>query len=450
MGEYGVRIPEPVIACLKILKEAGYPSYLVGGSVRDLFLGKEPEDFDIATAAPPAAVMQLFPRVVPTGLRYGTVTVILEKPIEVTTFRRDGPYRDGRHPSAVEFGTDIEEDLSRRDFTINAIAFDPLENVVVDPWDGRGDIKRRLLRAVGDPVQRFREDGLRLLRAARFVSQLGFQMEEATLNALYAENERLAAVAAERRGYEFSLLVTGESVRSALFLLVETGLMRFIIPELLNGKNLQQGRLHPDDVLGHNIKTCSLTPPRLEVRLAGLLHDVGKERWEEGPYGRYFPDHARRSAELVPVILGRLRFSRRIIRTVALLVANHMFFWRASQGLAPVRRLAARVGWEHFADMIALIQADRLAIWGDPAEAGVEELAAAASQVEQERPPLTPAELAVSGEELMADLGLAPGPELGALKKRLMELVWEDPRRNQKEELLALARRVWEELRLSR
>lgn len=439
-----MQIPEPVIACLKILREAGYPSYLVGGCVRDLFLGKEPEDFDIATAAPPAAVMKLFPRVVPTGLPYGTVTVLLEKPIEVTTFRREGPYRDGRHPSTVEFGTDIGEDLSRRDFTINAIALDPLENVVIDPWDGRGDIKRRLLRAVGDPAQRFREDGLRLLRAARFVSQLGFQVEEGTLNALCGESERLAAVAAERRGYEFSLLITGANVRSALFLLVETGLMRFIVPELLKGKDLKQGRLHPDDVLGHNIKTCSLTPSRLEVRLAGLLHDVGKERWEEGPYGRYFPDHASRSAELVPVILERLRFSRRIIRTVTLLVANHMFFWRASQGLAPVRRLAARVGWEHFADMIALIQADRLAIWGDPAAAGVEELAAAASQVERERPPLTPAELAVSGEELMTELGLAPGPDLGTLKNRLLELVWEDPRRNRKEELLALARHVWE------
>ncbi|BCV23399.1 MAG TPA: HD domain-containing protein [Firmicutes bacterium] len=437
-----MRLPEPVIACLRTLKSAGYPSYLVGGSVRDLLLGREPEDYDVATAAPPAVVRELFPRTVFTGPKYGTVTVLLSRPIEVTTFRRDGPYSDGRHPSHVVFSGDLREDLARRDFTINAMAFDPLEEELVDPWDGRADLKRRLLRAVGDPARRFREDGLRLLRAARFVSQLSFQLEEKTLSALKAEAGRLALVAAERRGAEFALLITGPNVRAALDLLVESGLMRSVVPELLAGQGVRQSRLHPDDVLGHNIKTCSLTPPQLELRLAGLLHDVGKpERWEEGPYGRFFPGHAARSAALVPVILRRLRFSRRTVRTVALLVAHHMFFWRAPQGLAPVRRLAAGVGWENFPAAIALIQADRLAIWGDPEAAGVRELAEAAAAVEAEHPPLTAADLALSSAELIAQLGLKPGPRLGALRRRLLELVWEDPGRNNKKALLDLARR---------
>lgn len=436
-----MHLPEPVLTCLKTLKGAGYPSYLVGGCVRDLLLGEEPGDYDIATAAPPEAVRALFPRTIPTGLRYGTVTVLLDLPIEVTTFRRDREYRDGRHPAAIAFAEDIQADLARRDFTINAMAFDPLTEELLDPWGGRADLKLRLIRAVGDPALRFREDGLRLLRAARFVSQLGFQLEAKTAAALRAEGERLSAVAPERRGAEFSLLVTGQGVRTALTVLVESGLMRHLIPELLAGRGVRQGHLHPDDVLGHNIKTCSLTPPQLELRLAGLLHDVGKpERWEEGPYGRFFPGHAARSAALVPVVLNRLRYSRRIVRRVALLVAHHMFFWRASQGLAPVRRLAAAVGWDNFAALIQLIQADRLAIWGEPAAAGIDELAQAAAAVQAERPPLKAEELALSAADLMAALGLKPGPELGRLRERLLELVWEDPRRNSKEALLALAR----------
>lgn len=436
-----MRVPAYVWQCLRTLQEAGYPSFLVGGSVRDLLLGKEPEDYDVATAAPPDAVMGLFARVLPTGLPFGTVTVLLERPIEVTTFRRDGPYPDGRHPSRVDFGCSIEEDLARRDFTINAIALDPLSGLVVDPWRGREDLKKRLLRAVGEPVARFREDGLRLLRLARFVAQLGFQVEEKTLAAARSEAAYLAQVAAERRGREFSLLLLGGSVRPALELLLDCGLMPALIPELLAGQGVRQSRLHPDDVLGHNIKTCSFTPPRLELRLAGLLHDVGKPGLaEEGPYGPYFPGHAERSAALVPRLLGRLRFSRRTIRTVALLVANHMFFWRAAQGLVPVRRLAARVGWEHFDDIIALIQADRLAIWGDPEAAGIRELAEAAAAVKAEHVPLTAAELALTSRELMTALGLGPGPELGKLRQRLLELVWEDPARNRKKDLLALAR----------
>jgi tRNA nucleotidyltransferase (CCA-adding enzyme) len=438
-----MKIPETVLECIRVLWEAGYPSYLVGGSVRDLLLDREPEDYDIATVATPEQVTALFPRVIPTGVEFGTVTVVLDRPLEVTTLRSDGAYRDGRHPSSVKFGCSVQEDLARRDFTVNAMALNPLTGTLVDPWGGRLDLSNKILRAVGEPQERFREDGLRLLRAARFVSQLGFQIEEKTLQALMQEAGRLQGVARERRGHEFSLLLVGPNVRAALELLVDTGLMASLIPELMEGKGLKQGRLHPDDVLGHNIRTCSLTPPDLKLRLAGLLHDVGKyQGWTEGPYGRYFPGHATRSAALIPEILSRLCFKKRLIRTVTLLVANHMFFWRAEMGLAPVRRLAARVGWLEFDNVITLIAADRMSIWGDPQAAGLNELYEAAAAVKKEHPPLTARELALTSGEMMSALNLTPGPAVGALRQELLEQVWENPDLNTRQELLVRARRL--------
>lgn len=438
-------VPESVLQCVTTLQQAGYPAYLVGGCVRDLMLGIEPQDFDVATAALPETVGQLFPRVVPTGLPFGTVTVLFPQPIEVTTFRRDGRYKDGRHPERVQFTDDIEADLARRDFTVNAMAWDPLRNELVDPWAGQRDLKDGLIRSVGDPVARFQEDGLRLLRAVRFVSQLRFDIEADTLAALCEGASGLRRVAKERIGRELACLVVGEDVLPALWLLRDTGLMEYTAPELLSGQGVEQSRLHREDVLGHNLRTCSLTPPELTVRLAGLLHDVGKPgNWREGPHGRFFPEHATRSAAVIPDILRRLRYGRSIVNTVTLLVRNHMFFWRKDQGLAPMRRLAAQVGWDNFRSLIDLIKADRLAIWGDAGAAGIAELEAAYQEVLRERPPLRAAELALSSEELMDSLKIKPGPALGALRQQLLEAVWNNPALNSRPELLALAQREFD------
>ncbi|NLG87094.1 MAG: HD domain-containing protein [Firmicutes bacterium] len=435
-------LPEAVIQCVTTLKQAGYPAYLVGGCVRDILLGHEPQDFDVATSAPPAVVQQLFPRVIPTGLPFGTVTVMLSLPIEVTTFRSDGRYKDGRHPAEIKFATDIETDLARRDFTINAMAWDPLTGTLIDPWGGQADLKAGLIRAVGDPAERFSEDGLRLLRAVRFSSQLKFDIEPNTRSALSQEASRLACVAKERIGQELTMLLLGEAVLPALRLLVDLGLLKYIIPELLKGQGMEQSRLHREDVLGHNLRTCSLTPPLLPLRLAGLLHDVGKPgKFQDGPHGRMFPGHASRSAALVPPILARLRYSRKLIKQVTILVENHMFFWRPDHGLAPLRRLAAQVGWDNFPLEIELIKADRMSIWGDSKRANIRELEAAARQIMAEHPPLSPAELALKSEDLMKALGLEPGPLVGKIRQYLLEAVWEDPALNAPEQLLALARK---------
>lgn len=435
-------LPEAVLQCITTLKLAGYPAYLVGGCVRDLLLGQQPKDYDVATSAAPSVVQNLFPHVAPTGLSFGTVTVVLSQPIEVTTFRADGIYKDGRHPNKVEFIDDIEVDLARRDFTVNAMAFDPQANTLVDPFGGRGDLAAGVIRTVGDPVVCFNDDGLRLLRAVRFMAQLGFDIEPATRLAMSQEAFRLQCVAQERIGREFALLLLGDNdILSALRLLVETKLLGYIIPELLAGLGMEQSRLHREDVLGHNLRTCSLTPPKLPLRLAGLLHDVGKPgKFQEGPYGRLFPGHAARSAAIVPRVLTRLRYSRKLIRQVTLLVRNHMFFWRPHQGLPPMRRLAAEVGWDNFGLQIELIKADRMSIWGDAAKAGLPELEAAARQVVAERPPVTPSELALTSEELMTCLDLKPGPVVGAIRQYLLEAVWEDPSLDSPPTLLALAR----------
>ena len=312
--------------------------------------------------------------------------------------------------------------------------------MLVDLWGGRKDIEKGLIKAVGDPGARFREDGLRLLRGVRFVAQLEFTVERDTLAAIKAEATGLQLVANERVGAELARLVVGPGVFRALRLLVNTGLMNHIIPELLAGHGVEQGRLHREDVLGHNLRTCSLTPPQLPVRLAGLLHDIGKgQGCKMGPHGRCFPGHAARSAAVTPTILRRLRYSKQLIKQVTLLVRHHMLFWRGPEGLPPIRRLAAQVGWDNFASIIELIKADRMAIWDDPKRASVAELDEAYRRIVAERPPLTTAGLVVSGADLMAEFGLEPGPIVGKIQQRLLEAVWNYPLLNTGKDLLALA-----------
>lgn len=435
--------PPHVAEVLRCLRGAGHAAYLVGGSVRDLLLGKAPSEFDIATGATPEEVTACFPHVVPTGVEHGTVTVVIEhEPIEVTTFRGEGPYLDGRRPSSVRFHREIDLDLARRDLTVNAMAFDPVSGELVDPHGGREDLARRCVRAVGDPDVRFNEDGLRIMRAVRFASVLGFVIHPETRRAIPRAIPTFRKVAVERIQIELTKLVVGPRPRYGVELLRRTGILREILPELLEGFGMRQNRWHRYDVYHHVLRALDASVPEPAVRLAVLLHDIDKPRTaaprgEDGDLS--FFDHERTGAERAREILLRLRYAVKLADRVALLVREHQFVYTPEWSDAAVRRMLARVGEENVDELFAVRVADVIGR-GRAVEEGLADLEALADRVKAvraTRPALGPAQLAVDGRDVMQALGVGPSPRVGQAMRHLVDLVLEDPGRNTREGLLA-------------
>jgi tRNA nucleotidyltransferase/poly(A) polymerase len=443
-----LKLPPTVHRLLERLETAGFAAWVVGGAVRDGLLGLPVRDWDVATSARPVEVLALFPVARPTGLRYGTVTVPApELPrggVEVTTFRSDGPYPDARHPAEVRFGADFLADLARRDFTLNALAFHP-ERGLVDPFGGAEDLAGRRLRAVGDPEQRFQEDALRMLRACRFCAELRLRPVKELLQAMRRHAVRLAAVSAERQRDELSRLLLSPDPRRGLRLLRVGGLLPILLPALAAAYGFRQSQVHAWSVYTHTLKTVAAAPPELAVRLAALLHDLGKtETRMEDPDGRpLFPGHARRSADLARATLARLAFPRALLEQVALLVREHMFHWTPADGRSALRRLLARVGPENLRALVALRRADLLSlrpvVSGDHRLTVLAELEASVGEVLTARPPVRRGELALTGRDLTEAFLLPPGPVIGRLLGQLLEDVLDDPARNTRETLLRLA-----------
>src|SRR5207248_8281165 len=347
------RVPPAVIAVLRTLRGAGKQAYLAGGAVRDLLriaqgvLLAPPHDFDVATDALPEDVQRLFPRTAPTGIAHGTVTVLAdeEHKVEVTTFRGEGPYLDGRRPSSVTFRGDIDGDLARRDFTVNAMAWDPLSGELRDPFGGAADLRRSLLRAVGDPRQRFREDGLRPMRAVRFACTLRLALDRPTERAIPQALDVFAKVAWERIREELTkLLVRGDPPSRGLRLLRRAGLLARIAPELLDGVGFEQNPYHAFDVFRHTLRAVDFAPPDLVVRLAALLHDVAKPRSAQPPEPKgehTFYRHEFLGEPMAREILLRLRLPRDVVERVALLVREHNWYYQPEWSDATVRRTIA-------------------------------------------------------------------------------------------------------------
>ncbi len=444
-------VPGDVLAVLRGLRAAGMQAWLAGGAVRDLVRqaeglhrGRPPEDFDVATDALPEAVAKLFPKVIPTGIQHGTVTVLSgEHKVEVTTFRGEGPYHDGRRPSSVTFLGDIDGDLARRDFTVNAIAWDPIDGALRDPFGGVADLRRHLLRAVGDPLQRFREDGLRPLRAIRFACTLRLALAPKTRRAIPEALDVFAMVAQERvRDELVKLLVRGAPPSRGLRLLRSTGLLGKIIPELLESVGFQQNRYHAWDVWRHTLRCVDFAPADLTVRLAALLHDVAKPRCaapKEGAPGEHtFYDHEKAGADLSAEIMLRLRFARRETERVALLVREHNWHYLPEWNDATVRRTLARIGPEELPALWALRRAD-LNARGRLVEEGLanQEEAEVRFQSEIARAgALKIADLAIGGEDVMRELGIGAGREVGLVLAKVLEMVIDDPELNTRNELL--------------
>jgi tRNA nucleotidyltransferase (CCA-adding enzyme) len=445
-------IPTPVVGICHALREAGHRAWVVGGSLRDMILGIDVGDWDIATSARPQQVRRVFRRVIPTGIEHGTVTVLHEGgQYEVTTLRGETSYSDGRRPDQIFFVDDIESDLARRDFTINAIAFDPLEGVTVDPFGGLADLERRLVRAVGDPLERFHEDGLRVLRAARFVATLEFALDANTEEAIRPTLGTFRKVSHERVRVEWLKALQAREPSRAFEVMRRTGIMEVTLPELLEQVGCEQNRYHTYDVWTHSMVCVDAMRGDAIERLAALLHDLGKPRARErsertGDYTFY--NHERVGADMASRWLHAYRYSKAERDKVVRMIRHHLLGYEPRWSDAAVRRFMRRVGLDLIDPLLRLARADAEAK-GRPVHqelALIDELEARMAAQRTAGAPLSTKGMAISGQDVMARLGIPPGPAVGRILERLLERVLEDPHLNQRETLLALVEEVAAEL----
>jgi tRNA nucleotidyltransferase/poly(A) polymerase len=447
-GPIASRIPRPVQAILETLRGDGRAAYVVGGSLRDLLLGRTPSDWDLATDARPEALQTLFPGAVYENT-FGTVVVQRDGvPYEITTFRRDHEYADFRRPHRVEFGTTIEEDLARRDFTVNALAWGAVpgaSNSLVDPFGGQADLERRRLQAVGTAADRFGEDALRMVRAVRLAAQLEFTIAPPTLAAVTRQAELVRHLSGERVAAELQKLLGADRPSIGLRLMEATGLLRQISAELADQRGVAQAKMPGEDLWDHTVRTVDAAPPDAPiVRLAALVHDIGKPATAGDGH---FIGHDSVGGDLADGLLGRLNFPRIVIERVGLLVRNHMFSYEPAWSDTAVRRLMGRLGEPALNELLALRAADNLGS-GLPADAnGLDDLRARIAEQLQARAVLDRSGLVVDGDDLIDELGLAEGPILGSILDRLVEVVLNDPAQNDRPTLLLVAQAMLAEER---
>ncbi len=442
-------LPSDVLEVCARLHGAGKRAWVVGGCVRDSLMNRPVSDWDIATDALPDELMKIFPRAIPTGIEHGTVTVVhRKKHFEVTTLRGEGAYTDGRRPDEVHFVDDITADLARRDFTVNAIAVDASSGVIVDPFDGRGDLSRRVLRAVGVPLERFREDGLRALRAARFVATLDMQLDDATRAAIPQALDTYKRVSAERVRDEWVKTMKADKPSRAFDVMRETGLLDITCPELTALFGVEQNRYHAFDVWRHSMECMDACFGDPTLRIAALFHDIGKPQTRElsAKTGDYtFYDHERIGAEIVEPICGRLRFSNDERARIAHLVRHHLFHYSSDWTDAAVRRWIRRVTPERIEDLYRLNEADVRAKGTGHFEKDIETLAALKSHVARiilAGDALNVRDLRIGGRDLITELSVRPGKIIGEILDALLEIVTVDPSLNDREQLLQRAREI--------
>lgn len=456
-----IKIPDILKKMNEIFVQHGYKAYLVGGAVRDMLMGKEPHDWDVTTDATPEQVMSIFRKVIPTGIAHGTVTVhFMKNEIEVTTFRTESDYSDGRHPDKVEYTGNIEEDLSRRDFTINAIASYLGDGTITDPFHGRDDIRRKVIRTVGNPLERFSEDGLRPVRAVRFSAQLGFEIERETLKAISEPEilKKTSGISLERFRDELLKLMKAEKPSAGLKLMEESGILDIFIPEFKKCRGCIQGDFrgyHQFDVLDHLFYACDGAPAsKQNVRLAALFHDIGKpdvKRVIPTPQGDQFTfyNHEAKSQQITKEILFRLKFSNAEIANICHLVVNHMFNYTQDWTDAAVRRFLAKIQAENLEDLYDLRLADIYGMNNAPVRgqdsrtiALLNELKDRISKETEKNSVLSLKQLAVNGKDLMKN-GISAGKDLGFVLNQLLETVLEDPSQNEKEQLIKIALNIY-------
>jgi poly(A) polymerase len=404
-------------AIVKRLREHGFESYLAGGCVRDMLLDKPPQDYDITTSAKPDAIAGIFSQTVPVGAQFGVMLVVVDgEPFEVATFRHDGPYLDGRHPSEVRYGS-LKEDILRRDFTVNGMVYDPIEARVIDLVEGKKDIERRSIRAIGDPRDRFEEDRLRMVRAVRFAASLDFTIEEKTLAAIGALAPTVGQISCERIGEEITRVLTEGGARKGFELLDATGLLAQIMPEIAAMKNVEQSPdYHPEgDVFTHTMLLLGhLQAPAETLAYGCLLHDVGKPVCFQREGARLtFYGHTEKGAEMAEEILKRLKRSRATWERVTYLVRNHLRHTQSpNMRLSTLKRF---LGEEGIDELLELTRIDALSSNGD-----LQYYRFCKQKLDEfKEEEIHPAPL-LRGQDLLA-LGFAPGPGFGQILKQVEE-----------------------------
>jgi len=435
-------IPNGVRTVLDTLKNNGYESYIVGGSIRDSQIGTSlPKDYDVTTNALPEEIIKLFDKTVPTGIKHGTVTVMINGDgYEVTTYRIDGEYLDNRRPDLVTFVSNLIEDLARRDFTINALAFNE-EDGLIDYFGGIEDLDNKIIRAVGEPNKRFQEDALRMLRAIRFVASLDFTIEEKTFEAIKLNSRLILNVSNERIRDELCKILISNNTTKALRLLEETKLLEFILPELQVAVGFNQQNYHHDkDIFEHILAVLEKCPPLLNLRVAGLLHDIAKPDCftiDKDGVGHFY-GHDKKGVILSEKILRRLRFDNKSISEIKILVKEHMNVC-AMPTDASVKRLINRVGVDLVRDLFALQRADALGSRCPKIRLEeIDRVEGITITILESKVPLSMKELAVNGGDLMSEFSLKSGEEIGVMLKFLLDKVLENPQFNSKQKLLAL------------
>ncbi len=431
-----------------VFKSTGYACFLVGGAVRNIVLNKKPVDYDLATDAHPDEVMKIFRKVIPTGIQHGTVTVLFKgTPFEVTTFRIEGDYSDSRHPDSIRFTPSIFDDLKRRDFTINAMAIDMQSGDFYDPHGGYPDLKKKIIRAIGDPLERFEEDGLRPLRAVRFASQLEFAIEDNTYTSIKKTLLKLESVSIERVRNEIEKILESNHPSIGLEHMHDTGILSLFIPELSECEGIPQKGRENFDLLMHSIFSCEGAPSdRLDLRLAALLHDIGKAKtMKTCPDDTInFHGHDLISAETADSILQRLKFPNNVRKKVLHLIRHHMFSYDSKWSDAAVRRFIHRVGIDNVRDLFTLRRAD---IYGTTRERhNIPNLEAFRKHIEHvlnEDSALNIRDLVVDGNVLHSKAGIPKNHHMGTILDFLLESVLEDPALNTEDKLIELAKNFY-------
>lgn len=435
-----LKIPEKVKFIIDELQKKGYEAYAVGGCVRDALLGRTPNDWDITTSALPEAIISCFSHTIPTGIKHGTVTVMIEKePFEVTTYRIDGEYSDNRHPDNVTFTSNLKEDLSRRDFTINAMAYNGISGIT-DLFGGMDDLKKGIVRTVGSPNERFNEDALRMIRAIRFSCQLGFQIDKPTFDSIRLNCELIKNVSIERIRDEFSKILLSEHPSKGIENLRTAGLLQYFMPEILPMVGFDQKNPHHDkDVYYHTLSVVDNTEPDLILRLSALLHDIAKPltfTMDDKGTGHFY-EHNVKGVEISEYILKRLRYDNLTIKKVSSLVFDHMSRYSNLKDSA-VKRIITRVGIENLDDLFRLQIADIKGSAPPYDYSGIDYLKNRCEQILEQKQPLSVKDIALNGEDIMK-LGYKPGRLIGETLNYLLEKVLESPELNNKETLKEMA-----------